>query len=285
MEIDQENKVIVYINSNQRSSGTDSNFQFSIPNFPVSKNFDSCCLLTAIIPKSFYTLPNGFNTFTLFEGASSVLITMPPGNYNISSLLYTLTYWLNTLSPNGNTYVLTNPSPSAPDTILIPNTTKDISNDPDTGKILFQTSGTQNTHFVFGNVINICQAMGFNTNSTSATFTSTIPLIAPNVVNVTVLNTIYISMDEVNNGIDNILQEIPNSTLGSMGIINYQNTNIEAWSKPYKGNKQNVWHIRLIDEYQNTIQMNGVYWSMSLLLYKRETLKYDLTKILNKFSS
>ena len=61
---------IVSFNSKDRASGTNSDF-LSAPVDIGLNRFDSVALLQASIPKSYYNMPSGYNTFTLTEKAVS----------------------------------------------------------------------------------------------------------------------------------------------------------------------------------------------------------------------
>ena len=75
---------IFYINSNNRSSGTNENFSY-ILDIDRNFNYDRVLLLDATIPKSFYNVQTGFNTFTISEDNITRSITLPIGNYNRNS--------------------------------------------------------------------------------------------------------------------------------------------------------------------------------------------------------
>ena len=67
---------ILYINSSNRISGTDGQFTIKLPsNF--LHDFDKVAVLAANIPKTYYQVQDGFNTFTLVEGLSNITITVP----------------------------------------------------------------------------------------------------------------------------------------------------------------------------------------------------------------
>ena len=80
---------IVHINSAFRNAGTDSNFDISIP---LKKNnaFTHVAVLSASIPKSYYLIGEGENTFVIRENAVDYTITLPVGNYSVTSLIYVL---------------------------------------------------------------------------------------------------------------------------------------------------------------------------------------------------
>src|SRR5690348_10882746 len=98
-----ENKItsqMFYVNSRQRLSGTHSNFTYEVP-IPTDSKFTHACVMSASVPKSFYLVANGRNTFTIQEDAKTATITVPVGNYTRSGFQIKLTELLNTASPNG----------------------------------------------------------------------------------------------------------------------------------------------------------------------------------------
>src|SRR3989304_8514385 len=76
---------IFYIDSFFRVSG--SNTDFSI-NLDLPRNdYNRVALIQFSCAKSYYNFPEGRNTFTLEENGILTLITIPPGNYSVSSLI------------------------------------------------------------------------------------------------------------------------------------------------------------------------------------------------------
>lgn len=269
MEIDQDNKIVMYVVSNQRLSGTPQNF-FIDYDVPRDRSYDSMVVLNASIPKSYYNVPNDIvyftNQFILIENGVEVTITMTPGNYNIISFMAVLSTLLNAASPNGNTYTLSYPN---------------VLNDTDTGHITYTTSGLQVTKFKLANQYSINVQLGLALNQidqpdqpttyTEYTFTAG-SLESNNVVNIQPSKSIYICCDKVNDGLYNILQEIPNSATGTMNVLNYQCTTPDAWTKPYLGNRDNLFQFQLLDEFFLPVDTNGLDWSVTILLYKRQTV-------------
>ena len=70
--------IVVNFNSKDRISGSNSNFTSEAIDIGINK-YDSVCVVQASIPKSFYNMPTGYNTFTLTEGSrGSTTITVTP---------------------------------------------------------------------------------------------------------------------------------------------------------------------------------------------------------------
>src|SRR5690554_6423581 len=109
-----KNKKFVTINSNL-DNGTHSKFSYKID--MKGAVYNKMCLLQAIIPKSYYMIDSGNNTFVLDEGGQEATITIPVGNYSRESFMNKLTTLLNNASPNGFTY-----SMSVPNTLTDPET-------------------------------------------------------------------------------------------------------------------------------------------------------------------
>ena len=74
------NPYYVYVNSRNRLDGTDSDFSYNVK-FPPGLDVDHVTVLNALIPKSYYLIQLGHNTFDLQEGNSIVTIPIPVGNY------------------------------------------------------------------------------------------------------------------------------------------------------------------------------------------------------------
>ena len=95
------------MDSHERVSGTHSDFSFVLE---FQDDYDHAVVLQVNIPKSYYIVQNGLNTFILQEGLSSVVITLPYGNYSRLSFRTQLQSSLNAHSPNGWTYVVSIPN-------------------------------------------------------------------------------------------------------------------------------------------------------------------------------
>ena len=92
-------KQIFFINSNQRLTGTSNDFTV---NLDINKNleFDKVALLQCLIPQSYYLIQQGQNTFTLTEGVSQVMISIPIGNYTRRTFAIVLGTTLTNASPS-----------------------------------------------------------------------------------------------------------------------------------------------------------------------------------------
>jgi hypothetical protein len=251
---------LFYINSSDRVSGTDSDFLYAFQ-MPADVKFDKVCVLQVCIPKSYY-LVQANEYFTLTEGANSVNITPPVGNYTRKSLASTLQTLLSLNSPNRYTYAVTYPNSS---TI------------PDTGKYTFLVTGNGGVQpiFTFATTNDLWDHMGFASGSTNNFVGNS--LTSTNVINLQKENTLYLHSDIVNNGSDNILQEVFSVQSADYSSIVFQQYNIDGYSKDLVGNSNNVYRFYLSDETGNQIDLNGQNLNFTLLMYKKNNI-YNMIK-------
>ena len=98
-------KQIFYINSRNRLTGTDSSFSYKL-NIDQYVDYKYVSLISISIRKTFYSVQEPYNTFTLRHGLTDYLITIPEENYTrtsfakilqiklneVSSFIYTITF-------------------------------------------------------------------------------------------------------------------------------------------------------------------------------------------------
>ncbi|EGG24698.1 hypothetical protein DFA_02942 [Cavenderia fasciculata] len=234
-------KKIFYINSHNRISGTNSKFKYNIIYYPQDR-FDRVALLQATIPKSFYTVGRGLNTFELIEDDQSTIISIPVGNYSRKSLQDTLEKQLNALSPNNVKYAIGWPT----------------SQQPNTGKYIFTCASTRDIQPIFSFTNQLFRHLGFNKDSTNK-FNNNI-LESTNVINLQSDNVLFIHSDLCSNGDDDILQEVY-SAAGNADFsnIHWQNYDVESYSKQLVSNTKTSFTIYLTDQDGNEVNLNGTY--------------------------
>lgn len=245
---------IFYINSSNRLSGTDSNFMYQLEINPDA-DYDRATVLQCSIPKSYYLIENGFNTFTLQEGISSVTVTIPIGNYNRRSIQTVLQSMLNTSSPNNWTY-----------TVNYPNT----QSQSDTGKFTFTVSGNGPTQPAFIFTDKVYEPLGFNANSTNQFVGNS--LTSTNVIKLQAEDTIYIRSDLVTNGFDNTLQEVFSTSDPSYASINFISPSPEGYAKRITSNRSTVFNFYITDENKRPIDLNGQNLQIVLMMYKEQDI-------------
>lgn len=258
-------KSIIVVNSANRRDGTSSNFRVQLK-LPNDNKYDHCSALQINIPKSFYCVPKKYNTFILLEGNTQVVITIPEGNYSMLSFQNILQQLLNLYSPNAITYTMAYESIEA--------LTVDI------GKFNWSLNDPKGNaiSFIMPDNSFICNVMGFNKNSTN-TFSNSNKLQSVNCVSFQSHDTILIKSNIVANE-TNLLQEVLCSSQPYNGSIVYQNNNIEMNSKSITNSKDNIYSFVLTSVNDEEIDLNGLDWTMSIVLYQHndsaEYIKSDI---------
>ena len=249
-------KQIYYVDSHNRSSGTHSDFSYALN---LVGSYDSVVILQASIPKSYYLVQAGRNTFTLSEGGTDVTVTLPVGTYSRSSFQQQLINSLNAASPNNWDYIIT-----------IPN----VNVTADTAKYTYQVQGNSSQpSFIIGDYL--YEQLGFNDNTTY-TFSSNL-LESVNAVKFQLEDTLFINSDIVAGEEDNTLQEIFTDGTSDYGKVSWVCPSIEAYSKPLSSTTNGIFHFWISDEDGNPIDLNGQNVVFTLMIYKKENV-YSLIK-------
>lgn len=249
---------IFYINSRNRVTGTDENFTYVLDIDPL-EDYDKVVLLSCSIPKSYYIVRDGYNTFTLKEGVQEVTISVDVGNYNRTSLKNKLISLLNTNSPNGWVYNVSYNS---------------ISNNVDDGKYLFTVTGnTSQPEFIFNN--KMYEQLGFNKDSTNVFVGD--QLKSTNVINLTPETTLYIKSNICQNRNNMILQDIITSVNPSYSNIVFNCPSILEYSKNFVKSKSNFYTFSLYNEDNEIMNLNGINIVMTIMIYKTSQID-DLIK-------
>lgn len=244
--------VIINIKSSDRIDGSISNFN-SKPINLYNNDFDTVCLLTASIPRTFYNIPNN-SSFTIEEDGVPRTITIPEGSYSVSNLKTNLQQILNTNSSNTYTVFYREPS--------------EVQN----FKFTFtHVSGTAtNIKFIF--TTSLYQVLGFNKNSTVdfSLVNSVLTLTSLNCINLSRINTAYIKTDMVKN--TSILSEILDyGSYQMMSLAFHQTQNIEMNSREFIGQQtgERSYNFSLVDSDDNFIDLNGIEYNFSIIFYNR----------------
>lgn len=246
--------LIVNFNSKDRISGTNSNFN-SLPVDLGNNAFDTVCLVQASIPKSFYNMPSGYNTFTLRENATSVTVTIPPGNYNRINLQSVLATVLTSASPNGRTYTVSYPPSTQADTFHYTFTVNSIA-------ITVQ--------FIFTSISPFRQ-LGFDVGT--YTFTpgiSSSTLESVNALNLSYILRAFIKTNLVADATDSILEEILSfGSFPSSSVVHYIQYNFDMNSRRLSPSNKNSWNFVLQDAFSQEINLENVPWAFSVAFYQR----------------
>ena len=252
--------LIVNFNSKDRVSGTNSNFN-SIPVDLGNNAFDTVCVVQASIPKSFYNMPTGFNTFTLteFDGVSttSVTITIPPGNYTRINLQSVLSTVLTNASPDGLTYSVSYPASTQADTFHY---TISV-NAPDSytisftfaAKSPFRQLGFLVGTYTFSDVTLVLQQLE-----------------SVNAINLSYILRAFIKSNIVTDATDSILEEILSfGSYPSSSVVHYQQYNFDMNSRKLGQGAKNSWNFVLQDAFGQEINLENVPWAFSCVFFQR----------------
>ena len=238
---------IYYINSENRLSGTPSNFSYAVE-IPDGPKMDTCCVLAMTIPRSYYLVRQGQNSCTLVTDGLSQVFQVPIGNYTALNFITTLTGILNSLTVG--TFVMTL------STI--------------TGKYSYTYSGSAvSISFVFAAPTTLGRQMGFN--DVSQTYFVANSLISSNVLDFVSTSTLFLHSDMVDDS-SSVLQEIYADNTTPFSNIVYNCQFPAMYSKKMQSVASGVFNFSLTDENNNPIDINGHDIAVTLLLYKKENL-------------
>lgn len=261
------NPTVINFDSKDRVSGTNNNFVSEPVDLGINK-YDSVCLVSASIPKSFYNMPTNYNTFTLTE-ISQRTITIPIGNYTKNNLQTALITLLNTGAPSGWVYNVSYPAATVVDTF----------------KYTFTITGNSGTQpsFAFPAKSPFRQ-LGFIQGSSNSFSANT--LVSTNAINLSFILRMFIKSNICKNSQDGILEELLNiGSFPTLSVMYYQQFNFDFNTRNFNSTDINSWQFSLVDGYDELIDLNGISWAFSLVFYQRanthELLKTDL-KIKNE---
>lgn len=245
------NKYTYHVNSLLRSSG-DNNYDFRIQtNLPPQADVDSICLIDCQIPKSYYVVQDGFNTFTLIEDGTPITVTMSVGNYNRKNFGGILASTLTAASLNGVSYTISYDSSSV----------------PDTGKYYYTLdSDVIAVSFRFSTINTLWQQMGFDAYSTN-TFVGT-DLTSTNVINLQSENSIFLLCDAINNNEgDTTLAILYGSSNSDFSFISFQVTDVQAYMRKLVSVTNEI-GFKLQDENGLPVKLNGVNITFTFIVFK-----------------
>lgn len=224
----------------------------------VSKTFETdlsqythCCVLTASVPKTYFTLPNDA-VLTLSENAVESALTFTAGNYNTNSLRLLLSTALNTAS---YTYAVSFPN---------------IYTEVDTGKYTITVSDNAAVQpTITTSDKYLAQMIGFDVD-TVYTFVVD-KLTSADTVNFQAYDEIILKSNIVDND-DDLLQEIYSAGYRYGSSILYECQGLDMHSKKirsFKGSK-GTFKFYLVDSLGAEISLNGNDWSAVILFYRAD---------------
>lgn len=259
-----KNSQILYVDSRKRIQGTDSDFSIHL-DFDTSIGYDRCVVLDASLPKTYYLVQDGANSFQLTEDDQTVSIVIPVGNYNRSSFRNVLKAELNSNSPYNFTYNVSY---------------NNIQTTTDDGKYLFTVTGNGPIQPVFSFGESLFEIVGFEKNSINYFVNDSLKSL--NVPNFQKESTIFIHSDIVQNHNDNILQNIVSNGSSDFSFMTFQQYVPYEYSKPLKARPSNVFTFKITDENGLNIDFNGLNVLITIMLFtenKIDDLISDFIKL------
>jgi hypothetical protein len=245
---------IYYIDTEDRLSGTPSNFTYQLE-MPANSRFDTACVLSMTIPRSYYLIREGQNRLTLTIDGVASSITIPKGNYNVLNFITTMTTLMNAISPGFSmTFVGI------------------------TGKYLYRYTGSASAlSFTLENPSRLGHQMGFSEVSVS-NFIDGI-LNSTNVVDFISTSTLFLHSDLVSDQ-SSILQEVYSDNSIPFSNLVYSCRDASMYSKVLSTNTTSTFRFSLTDEHDLEVDLNGHEILITLLLYRKENLTELIKKAL-----
>jgi hypothetical protein len=254
---------VIHINSKKRINGFDHDFTYNV-GLKKGNTFTHMAAMSVSIPKSYYLIGQGENTFDIIERdinteqiTAQYTITIPIGNYSITSFLLVLNQLFQSTAPHYNS------------------TFPDSSTEAQTGKITFTHNNTHHySEFVFGNN-HLPEVMGFNRNSTNR-FTinqNNSTLVSFGVCNFQKEQTLFLHCSACQNETDDILLELFASGNPQFSHINFENQgNLEEHSKILNAgvSSSNIFRFYLTDEFDSIINLNNINLLITLIFYEKD---------------
>lgn len=251
------NPYYVYVDSSNRISGTDSNFSYSIPlpPLPGSQRYTHVTVLDALVPKSYFLVQAGLNTFQLSENGTTVTLSMPVGNYTLAVWETTIQSVLNAGSPNGYTYNVTFPSVNV----------------VQTGMLTYTVNSTNPISLTFNQFL--YEPFGFPKNSTNSFVGGS--LTSTTVIKLQSEDRIFITSSLVANPFnDSVLVAFNASANVNFSSITYINYCPEYNTKILASSTNGIYNFCVTNESFTVLNTNGLNICMSLLFFTMNPL-YD----------
>jgi len=250
-------KRFYYINSGNALSSTSNSFS-TILQIPTDKYFDKVTVMQVALPISYYLIQSGYNTFTLRENSTSVLITIPAGNYNINAFCDVVSALLIANSPNHLTYTMTFSSSFT---------------QAETGLITYSVnSSTVTCSFIFSSANPVNEQFGFSTGSTVSFIagSGSSSLVSQHVCSFVPENTIFINSNLVggDQGYDSILQEVYNQNQIPFSFIAWTNPDPLTYAKTLSTSRSQAVSFSFVNELGFPLYFNGVNVAITLCLFR-----------------
>jgi hypothetical protein len=229
---------------------------------PDGSKFDTCCVLSVTIPRSYYLVRAGFNRAKVVLNGIEHPFEVPPGNYNANNFVTHLLPILATATG-------------------MPVATFTMTFSTITGKYTYGYTGAGTAAFVFEDPSRLGHQMGFDevsvnhfVNQQNAGILS---LQSKNVVNFVSTSTLFIHSDMVDDATD-ILQDVYADNSIPLSNLVYNCKVPGMYAKRLRNSTSSLFNFSLCDEHDKEVDLNGHELNLTLILYRRE----DLTKTFQK---
>ena len=244
--------IIVNFNSFDRISGSNSDFISKPVNLGIN-DYDSVALIQASIPRTFYNIPSGYNTFIVRENGVERQITLTPASYTKDNLITSLVEKLNVGS-----YVYT--------------MSYSLSSSPDTFHYTFSVNSDDDIFFIFDN--SLYRQLGFNNSTYQFSSRS---LESVNCIDLSYINRVYVRSDVIDEN-DSILESILSyGTYQMLSFCHHTNHDYDLVARRFNKNKLNSWRFTLTNAFNEIVDLNGIPWCFTLVFYKRN-ISHELHK-------
>jgi hypothetical protein len=237
-------KYIAIIDSALRLNGTSSSFQFKI-DLPNQNTYNRVILLTAVIPKSYYMVSVGNNTFQINENNVLRTVPIPVGNYTLSAFQTAIILAMNT----NTTFVYS------------------VAYSSLTSKFTFTV--TSFTGFIPQLVFtsNLFECFGFSKNSTNTfILTTSCTLVSTAMINLNPYEVLYIRSDMTANSFGTILDIVPMCLAPNYSFVSYQNTS-DHTMRELVGNQNTIFTFTITDNQNRIVDLNGKDITMTLCIH------------------
>lgn len=247
------NKLTYYVSSKHRSSGSTSDFYYNIDiPLDVYTQINKVSVTNINIPKSYYAIASGYNTFELVENNIHKTITVTPCNYSKSQLYIELSKQMTLGSMNGIEYECS-----------------DQYIDKSSGKMKITAKNNTNNYQIeihFDNINDMYDTMGFNKNSVNVFVNN--ELISTNIINLNQKSTsIYLMSNAAinkytnNNTKDNGCASVIATIYGQAYVVySWINNTFDIISNMNDFNQgiNSLFHFYISDDDNNEINLNGI---------------------------
>lgn len=252
------NPSIQVISSSDRTSGTSSDFTYDLT---ITGNPSKFVVIDCSVPKTFYMVESGRNTFTVTETNTTTrtyTITLDVGNYSYSTLradLQTLLTAGSLASGWSLTYTVTYSAK--------------------TGKYTYSYTGTTTGDSTFAFSGFLARRLGF-VNSTTYTF-STGTLTSANTIDLIAQSNIYLCSNLGSNR-NSVILNLPSANVPDYGLVEVVNYNTELYAQEVKGSLSNSYHFFLTKTDFTPLVLNGGEINFTIGFYDED----DTNEIIKK---